>query len=358
VSEMTGLLKQLIATPSYSRQEDATADLLERWLVHHGVRVQRFGNNIVAEHHSSVEDAPTLLLNSHHDTVRPGEGWTHDPFTPAEEGGRLYGLGSNDAGAPLMTMLAAFMHLRQFKGLNHNLVFAATAEEEVSGTNGMALLAHEFFTGESPCFPKPALALVGEPTQMQMAIAEKGLMVLDCVAHGRTGHAARNEGDNALYAAMRDIEWFRTYHFDKESPMLGPVKMTVTQITAGSQHNVVPDRCSFVVDVRTTDAYTNDEILHVIRENVKSDVTPRSTRLQPSSLSADHPLVTIGRDMGLTTYGSPTLSDQSLLPPGVPSMKIGPGDSARSHTPDEYIELHELRDGIATLITMLERYLR
>lgn len=358
LTEAVELLKKLISTPSFSKEEHTTADILQQWLMDRGVRVQRFGNNIVAEHHTSREDAPTLLLNSHHDTVRPGEGWMHAPFQPVVEDGKLFGLGSNDAGGALVTMLMTFMHLRQYKDLTHNIVFAATAEEEISGANGMALLTAEYFTGESPCLPKLALALVGEPTQMKMAVAEKGLMVLDCTWKGRTGHAARNEGVNAIYAALADIEWFRTAQFERTSDVLGPVKMTVTQINAGSQHNVVPDVCTTVVDVRTTDAYRNEELLDIIRQHVTCDVQPRSLRLQPSSIPMDHPLLDVVKGLGIDTYASPTMSDQSLLPAGVPSVKIGPGDSARSHTPNEYITIDELDHGIATMITLMERYLR
>jgi acetylornithine deacetylase len=294
-----------------------------------------------------------ILLNSHHDTVKPGAGWTHDPFVPVVDNGRLIGLGSNDAGGALVMMLAAFLHFHKRSDLPAALCFAATAEEEVSGQNGMALLSRDVFS-EHPL----SLAIVGEPTGMQMAVAEKGLMVLDCVAHGRTGHAARNEGVNALYAALTDIEWFRTHRFERTSPVLGDVKMTVTQIDAGSQHNVVPDRCHFVVDVRVTDAYTNAEVLEEIQRHTACEVTPRSMRLAPSSIPLNHPLVQAGISMGLTAYGSPTMSDQSLLPDGVPSMKIGPGDSARSHTPDEWLGVQELEDGIATFITLLETMMR
>lgn len=358
VNDVWLLLQKLIATESFSKSESITAGILEDWLTARGVEVHRYNNNVVAVHRSDIATDATILLNSHHDTVRPGGGWDTDPLSPTIVDNKLIGLGSNDAGAPLMTMLATFIHMRQFSSLNHHVVFAATAEEEISGLDGMALLARDVFVASNSDVPTPTLALVGEPTQMKMAIAEKGLMVLDCTSTGRTGHAARDEGENAIYKAMLDIDWFRTHRFEKTSSMLGEVKMTVTQIEAGSQHNVVPDVCSFVVDVRTTDSYSNGEVLAEVRENVSCAVEPRSTRLQPSSLDAQHGLVAIGRAMGLEAYGSPTLSDQSLLPPEIPSMKIGPGDSARSHTPNEFVTFDELRHGIETLSVMVKRYLQ
>lgn len=352
---MIELLTKLIATPSFSRDEGATADIIEQVLRNAGADVERFGNNVVAWGVGARQAVPppAILLNSHHDTVQPGAGWTHDPFVPVVEDGKIIGLGSNDAGGALVMMLTAFLQFHKRDDLPVRLCFAATAEEEVSGQNGMAMLSRDVFS-KHPL----SLAIVGEPTGMQMAVAEKGLMVLDCVAHGRTGHAARNEGVNALYAALTDIEWFRTHRFERPSTVLGDVKMTVTQIDAGSQHNVVPDKCHFVVDVRVTDAYTNAEILEEIQRHVACEVTPRSMRLAPSSIPLDHPLVQAGISMGLSTYGSPTMSDQSLLPEGVPSMKIGPGDSARSHTPDEWLGIKELEDGTATFITLLETMMR
>lgn len=348
---MLELLKRLIATPSFSRDEGATADIIELVLRDVGATVERYGHNVVSWH--GGQSGPTMLLNSHHDTVKPGAGWTNDPHVPVVTDGKLYGLGSNDAGAALVMMLAAYIHFLGRTDLPMRLVFAATAEEEVSGENGMALLTREVFS------TRPIdVAIIGEPTGMHMAVAEKGLMVLDCVAHGRTGHAARSEGINAIYAALTDIEWFRTHRFERTSAVLGEAKMTVTQIDAGSQHNVVPDRCRFVVDVRVTDAYTNVEVLEEIRHHVACEVTPRSMRLAPSSIPLDHPLVQAGIGMGLATYGSPTMSDQSLLPEGVPSMKIGPGDSARSHTPDEWIGIEELEEGIATFIALLDNTMR
>lgn len=346
------LLCELIAIPSFSRDEGATADRIAAWLDGQGVAHERHGNNVVAWHRSTRPDAPIVLLNSHHDTVRPASGWTHDPYLPVVADGRITGLGSNDAGGALVTMLMTFLHLCRRADLPWTICFAATAEEEVSGTDGMALLARTVFAREPL-----ALALVGEPTGMNMAIAEKGLLVLDCTAHGRTGHAARNEGLNAITEALADLRWFHDYRFERLSPQLGPVHMTVTQIEAGNQHNVVPDRCRFVVDVRVTDVYTNEEVLDTVRAHVRATVEPRSMRLRPSAIAPSHPIVRVGKAMGLTAYGSPTMSDQSLLPENVPSLKIGPGDSARSHTPDEYLVVDELLDGIRTMTLLMERFL-
>lgn len=351
MNDYVALLRELIRTPSLSRDESATAEIISRFITDRGHAVERLGNNIVARHHAGGTNAPWLLLNSHHDTVRAGQGWTRNPLGAEIEDGVLYGLGSNDAGGPLMAMLATFLHMTQYEQLPYNVMFAATAEEEVSGQDGMAMLARE------GVLDSVTLAMVGEPTRMQMAVAERGLIVLDVIAEGRTGHAARNEGINAIYMAMQDIEWFRTYAFDRVSSVLGPVSMTVTQIEAGSQHNVVPDRCSLVVDVRVTDAYTNEEVVDIIRQHVRSTVTPRSMRLRPSSTPLDHPLVQVAAAMGMQCYGSPTMSDQSLLPAHIHSVKIGPGDSARSHTPDEYITLDELDTGIRTMITLVERFM-
>lgn len=351
MNDYVALLRELIRTPSLSRDESATAEIISRFITDRGHAVERLGNNIVARHHAGDTNAPWLLLNSHHDTVRAGQGWTRNPLGAEIEDGVLYGLGSNDAGGPLMAMLATFLHMTQYEQLPYNVMFAATAEEEVSGQDGMAMLARE------GVLDSVTLAMVGEPTRMQMAVAERGLIVLDVIAEGRTGHAARNEGINAIYMAMPDIEWFRTYAFDRVSSVLGPVSMTVTQIEAGSQHNVVPDRCSLVVDVRVTDAYTNEEVVDIIRQHVRSTVTPRSMRLRPSSTPLDHPLVQVAAAMGMQCYGSPTMSDQSLLPAHIHSVKIGPGDSARSHTPDEYITLDELDTGIRTMITLVERFM-
>lgn len=346
--EAVALLKKLIATESFSRQEERTAEIIQHFWQEHGVEPFRQANNVWALNKHYDAERPTILLNSHHDTVKPNPGWTQDPFQPVEADGKLYGLGSNDAGGSLVGLMAAFRHFYAQPNLAYNLIIAATAEEEVSGSNGIELIYPEL----GPI----AYALVGEPTQMQLAIAEKGLLVLDCVATGKAGHAARAKGDNAIYRALRDIDWFRTYQFPKISPFLGPVKMSVTVINAGTQHNVVPDRCQFTVDVRVTDAYTHEEILEIIRQHVAGTVTPRSTRLQSSRIDKYSPLVQAGLALGRQTYGSPTTSDQALIP--APSLKMGPGDSARSHTADEFIYLSEIREGIELYITLLNKVLQ
>ena len=331
-----GLLAKLIATPSFSRQEDQTAKVMFHFMEGLGIDVQRQKNNVWAKSKHFDPQKPNLLLNSHHDTVKPNPGYTRDPFTPAIEDGKLFGLGSNDAGGCLVALLTAFVNLYDVKDLSCNLIFAATAEEEISGKDGIESLL--------PTLPAPNFAIVGEPTSLEMAGAEKGLMVLDCQAQGIAGHAARNEGENAIYNAMKDIDWFRNYQFDKVSEVLGPVKMNVTMIEAGSQHNVIPETCKFVVDVRTTDVHSNLETLEIIRSHVSSDVEPRSTRLNPSGISQDHPVVKAGKKLGLKTFGSPTLSDQALM--NFPSIKIGPGKSQRSHTADEFVYTQEIIDGI------------
>jgi len=338
------LLQQLIAIPSFSREEGLTADLIEHFLQERQVKTHRKLNNIWAWNKYFDTAKPTILLNSHHDTVKPNSGYTRDPFDAKIEDGKLYGLGSNDAGGCLVSLIAVFLYFYDREDLKYNFCLAVSAEEEISGVNGLELIIPEL--------GKLDFGIVGEPTQMQLAIAEKGLMVLDCVAHGKAGHAAREEGDNAIYKALPDIEWFRTFRFPKESAVFGPVKMSVTIVNAGSQHNVVPASCTFVVDVRVTDSYRNEEVLEIIRQHVKCGVTPRSTRLKPSKIDIDHPIVHAGIALGRTTYGSPTTSDQSLL--DIPSLKVGPGDSARSHTADEYVYADEIRDGIELYIKMLE----
>jgi len=338
------LLEKLIETPSFSREEEMTAQILKRFFDSKSIDSVQIKNNIIVQNKAFDPAKPTILLNSHHDTVKPGASWKKDPFTPIVVDGKLYGLGSNDAGAPLVSLIAAFIHFYESKKLKYNLILAATAEEEISGRDGVELVLPELGTID--------FAVVGEPTSLKMAVAEKGLMVLDCIAKGRGGHAARDEGDNAIYKAIRDIEWFQNFKFDKTSEKLGDVKMSVTVINAGSQHNVVPDECRLVVDIRSTDVYTNDEILNVVKQNVTSDVVARSTRLQPSGLKNDHLLFDVAKKLKIETFGSPTLSDQALMP--FPSVKIGPGDSARSHTADEYIHLKEIEDGIQLYINLLK----
>ena len=342
-NDAVALLQQLIAIPSLSREETTAADFLERYIELKGYVVSRKDNNIWMLSPGFDPLRPTILLNSHIDTVKPVAGWVHDPFIPLLENGKLYGLGSNDAGASVVSLLYAFFYLTQRKQA-YNLIFAASAEEEISGKNGIESLLVEL--------PKIDFAIVGEPTQMNMAVAEKGLMVLDCTATGIAGHAARNEGDNAVYKAIEDIEWFRTFEFPKKTDLLGPVKMSVTQINAGTQHNVVPDKCSFVVDVRSNEMYSNDEILEEIRANVSCDVQARSTRLSSTATPLEHAIVKRGQQLNRTLFGSPTLSDQSLMP--FPSLKMGPGDSARSHTADEFILTREIEEAIEIFVDLLD----
>ncbi len=345
VDECIDLLKRLIATPSFSREEEGTANILIAFLEEHGIReITRRQNNVWSWNRYFDPFKPSILLNSHHDTVKPNPGYTRDPFSPDIEEGKLFGLGSNDAGGCLVSLMATFLYFYNRKDLKYNLCLAITAEEEVSGKNGLELILPDLGPLE--------FAIVGEPTQMNLAIAERGLMVLDCTAHGKAGHAARDEGENAIYKALEDIEWFRTYRFPKESEMFGPLKMSVTIINAGSQHNVVPAICEFTVDVRVTDAYQNEEVLEIIRQHVSCEVKPRSIRLKPSSIDKNHPIVQAGIAMGKSTYGSPTTSDQALL--NIPSLKIGPGESGRSHTADEFIYLDEISKGISLYIKLLK----
>ncbi|NOU46826.1 MAG: M20 family metallo-hydrolase [Bacteroidales bacterium] len=338
------LLKELIATPSPSKQEENVAGVISNFMESKRIRVNRHLNNLWFVHPDFRAGRFTLLLNSHTDTVKPSSSWTFDPYSPTESNGRLYGLGSNDAGAPLVSLMATFLYFSQQKSIPLNLIFAATAEEEISGHHGIESIVDRLGNID--------LAIVGEPTKMELAIAEKGLMVLDCKAKGRSGHAARNEGLNAIYEALTDIEWFRNYHFEKTSDVLGPVKMSVTQINAGIQHNVVPDACNFVVDVRTNEFYSNSQALQIIRDHVNCETEARSLRLNSSFIHPDHPFVKAARQMHIPCYGSPTTSDQAVMP--YTSVKMGPGDSARSHTADEYIELAELKNGIETYIRLIE----
>jgi acetylornithine deacetylase len=344
------LLKLMISTPSFSRDEAALATRLEERFRSFGLTPQRFKNNLFLKNRHFDPSKPTVLLNSHIDTVKPNSGYTLDPFSPTERDGRLYGLGSNDAGASVVAMAAAFRHFESHTDLKYNLVYAPTAEEEISGLNGIeALLPHLKENG----IPSIDCALVGEPTGMQMAVAEKGLLVLDCTMIGKSGHAAREEGDNAIYKALDDLHWFKDFKFDKVSPLLGPNKMTVTILNSGSQHNVVPRECQFTVDVRVNELYDFDAVLETIRSHVKSEVKPRSVRIKSTSISLDHPLVRAGLNLGLSHYGSPTTSDKALMP--FPALKIGPGESARSHTADEYVLLSEIEQGIRTYTELLSQ---
>lgn len=340
------LLKQLIATPSFSKQEDNSSAIIKDFLEKNNVKTEQHLYNVWARNKHFDAGKPTILLNSHHDTVKPNKGYTLDPFSPLEQDGKLFGLGSNDAGGCLVSLIATFIYFYEKEDLKYNIIIAATAEEEISGHNGIEALL--------PFLNKIDFGIVGEPTKMNMAIAEKGLMVLDCNATGRAGHAAREEGDNAIYKAIKDIEWFGTYRFDKVSELLGPVKMSVTVIeTENKAHNVVPAQCKFVVDCRVNELYTFEEMLGVIKQNVRCEIIPRSTRLRSSSIALTHPLVEAGLKLGKSYYGSPTTSDKALM--NFPTLKIGPGDSARSHTADEFIYIDEIRNGIELYIQLLNQ---
>lgn len=401
--DAVSLLRELIRTPSPSREEGETARIIAGWLAKKGIaNVHRQGNNVWVSNLHFETEKPTILLCSHHDTVRPSEAWTRDPFDPAivedgadanaagsEAGGRarLYGLGSNDAGASATSLAAAFRYFYDRTDLKYNLILTLVGEEEISGPGGLRSIlpelrlgmdvdpaagplreqaetgnqeeADDMKTGKVTAADPARMAdfaIVGEPTGMQLAIAEKGLMALDCVAHGRAGHAARNEGDNAIYHAIKDIEWFRRYRFSRKSPLFGEVKMSVTIIAAGTTHNVVPAECRFTVDCRVTEQYTNEEVLEIVRQKVTSDVTPRSLHLRSSSIPLSHPIVQAGIALGLSTFGSPTTSDQVALT-AIPSIKIGPGQSARSHTADEYVELAEIEQGIDLYVKLLDKIL-
>lgn len=346
MEQYINLLQRLIATPSFSKEEDATAQLMAEFLEGHGCTVHRQGNNVWAFNKHFDPQKPNLLLNSHHDTVKPNSGYTCDPFEPTIEDGKLYGLGSNDAGGPLVSLLAAFIHFYDQAELPFNMVFAATAEEEISGKGGVESIIPEL--------GNVILALVGEPTLMQMAVAERGLLVLDGVVHGKAGHAARNEGINAIYEAMHDVEWFNNYEFERSSRWLGPVSMNLTQINAGTAHNQVPGTCHYVVDIRLNEHYSHQDVLDIVRLHIKGEVKERSTRIKPSFIATNHPMVEAGEELGLSMYGSPTTSDMALM--DWPTLKIGPGDSARSHSADEFIYIHEIEQGIQTYIKLIESY--
>ena len=338
------LLISLIEIPSISREEKATADYLCAFFKSHSISTERIGNNVIARSKNYTDSKPTILLNSHHDTVKPIEGWNSDPFKALLQDGKIIGLGSNDAGAPLVSLIAAFLYLHDNNNLPYNLLFIASAEEEVSGTKGIESVL--------PQLSKIDLAIVGEPTMMQMAIAEKGLLVLDCKAIGKAGHAAHSAGENAIYKALQDITWFQTFEFPKKSDFLGPVKMTVTCISAGTQHNVIPAECTFTVDIRTNEFYSNEEVYEFVKQSVKSEVTPRSFRLNSSRINENHPLLNQAKKQGITLYGSPTLSDQAFMK-NIPSVKIGPGDTHRSHTANEFILESEIKQGIQVYIELL-----
>ena len=349
LNDTIALLKRLITIPSFSKEEDKTADLLVSFFTQKGVKTHRHLNNVWVKNNYYSEKKPTLLLNSHHDTVKPNTSYQRDPFEAVIEDGKLFGLGSNDAGGALICLLFSFLHFYERQDLPYNIIFAATAEEEISGKNGIeALLPH---------LGKIDFGIVGEPTEMNIALAEKGLLVLDCKAKGKSGHAARSsEGINAIYEALKDIQWFQTYQFPKVSEQLGPIHMNVTMIQAGTQHNVIPDECHFTVDIRATDAYTLEETLQIIREHIHSEVIPRSVRLRPSGISPTHPLVLAAQGRSHSLFGSPTLSDQALLP--FETIKMGPGKSERSHSADEFIFIDDLNEGLNGYIFHLENLLK
>ena len=340
---MTSLLQQLIAIPSLSRDESAVADFLESWLTEQGLAPHRRGNNLWCCHGTG----PAVLLDAHIDTVRPVAGWTRDPFTPTIEDGRLYGLGSNDDGASVVALIAAYRRLIA-KPQPYTLILSLSAQEETSGREGLEISLPEM---EAACGPI-AFGVFGEPTSLEMAVAEKGLMVLDCTVTGKAGHAARDTGINAIYKALPAIEWFRNKQFEKVSPLLGPVKMTVTQIQAGTQHNVIPDVCTFVVDTRSNGLYTNEELLELIQAEAPCQAVARSTRLCGSSIAEDHPLVLRAHELGIPTVGSPTLSNQALC--RFPSVKIGPGNSARSHPADEYVDIADIGKATEIYVQLLD----
>ena len=343
IERAVGLLRRLIATPSVSRDEAAAASIVEDELRGYGFEPRREGNNVWAVSPHNDGGKPTLLLNAHVDTVKPVASWTRDPFSPDISEGRLYGLGSNDCGGGLVALMQAFSHLSRSEQ-PYNLVYLASAEEEVSGQNGISRVL--------PMLPEIDMAVVGEPTGMQPAVAEKGLMVVDAVARGRSGHAARGEGVNAIYIALDDIAWLRSYRFDKVSPLLGPTLMTVTIVNAGTQHNVVPDECRFTIDIRTNEFYRNEDVFNFLKTKMKSEIKARSFRLSSSGVPMDNPVVRRCTEMGMTPFGSPTLSDQALMP--FPSLKLGPGESSRSHSADEYIRISEIDDAIKTYIRLLD----
>ena len=342
-TEATTLLSSLIGIPSISREEEAVANFLQNYIEESGIMTSRSGNNIWCISPNFDLNKPTILLNSHIDTVKPVSGWRKHPFTAKTEDGKIYGLGSNDAGASVVSLFQAYRYLSATEQA-YNLIFLASCEEEVSGKNGIESVLQQL--------PPITLGIVGEPTEMHPAIAEKGLMVLDVQAHGKAGHAARNEGDNAIYKVLQDVQWFRDFQFKKTSSMLGPVKMSVTQINAGTQHNVIPDLCTFVVDIRSNECYSNEELYQEICSHVQSEVKARSFRLNSSHISADHPVVRRAVSMGRTPFGSPTLSDQALMK--FPSLKMGPGNSSRSHTADEFILISEIEEAIRMYIELLD----
>ena len=345
VTNSKELLMDLIETPSFSKEEAETAAIIEKYLQEAGIQFERNDHNIWATNQYFDASKPSILLNSHHDTVKPNKGYTRDPHAAALIDGKIFGLGSNDAGGCLVSLIATFIYFYKQKNLKYNLILLASAEEENSGDKGIRSMI--------PKLPEIDFAIIGEPTLMHLAIAEKGLLVLDCYAHGKAGHAAHSRGDNSIYKAMDAIKWFETFKFPKVSDTLNDTKMTVTQIEAGNQHNVVPSTCHFVVDIRVNDLYTNQEVLDIVKDHVNVDVKERSLNLNSSSISKEHEIVVAGKNLGRDIYGSPTLSDQSNL--SCPSLKLGPGDSLRSHTADEFIFEKEITEGINLYIEILKQ---
>lgn len=350
------LLQRLIRTPSFSREEDKSAVIIKNFLQDRDIETVQIGNNIIAKNVNFDSSKPCLLLNSHHDTVNPNYAYTLDPFNPLIRDGKLYGLGSNDAGASLVSLVMAFLHYHKQEDLPFNLVLAASAEEEISGSGGIEMVLNSKAFAAYTSYDKGAnwSAIVGEPTLMEMAVAEKGLLVIDAYAYGQAGHAAREEGVNALYIAMQDIQLLAGLQMEEVSPFLGPVKATVTVIdTENKQHNVIPAVCHFVIDVRLNELYQPEAMLKYLQQNMKSELKARSMRLRPTAIALEHPLVKAGLALGKTCYGSPTTSDKALMP--FPALKMGPGDSARSHTADEFIYLEDIRTGVAAYISFLEK---
>lgn len=346
------LLKELIAIPSLSKHESSTADSIALFLQERNIEINREGNNVWCTNKHFDAAKPSVLLNSHHDTVAPNSGYTIDPFDARTEDGKLFGLGSTDAGASLVSLLAAFLYYYDEEDLTYNILFAASSEEEISGANGIEQLFSlpEF----QKYFMHPdSFAVVGEPTQLELAVAEKGLLVVDCKVTGKAGHAARDEGENAIYKAMQAIDWIKDYRFSKVSPFLGEVKMTVTSIyTENKAHNVVPAECSFVIDIRVTEQYSHQEILDVLKENIDATIAPRSTRLRSTFIDTGHPFVKAGMALGKNTYGSPTLSDKALIP--LPALKCGPGNSAQSHSANEFVLLRDIEEGVEFYVKLLK----
>jgi len=343
------LLKQLIAVPSFSKEEDRTAEVIMNFLSTQNVHAERSGNNVYAKNKFYDSNKPTILLNSHHDTVKPVKNYINDPFCAIEKEGKLFGLGSNDAGGSLVALIAMFLFFYDRQDLKYNIILAASAEEEISGKDGIESLL--------PALGNIDFGIVGEPTEMKMAIAERGLLVIDCIAEGKAGHVAGGEGENALYKAMEDIDWIKNYHFDKISPLLGETKMSVTVIeTDNRQHNVVPSQCKFVIDVRVNELYSFDEVIELLKQNLKSNIQARGTRMRSTSIALDHPLTKAGLELGMEYYGSPTISDKALM--SFLTLKLGPGKSARSHIADEFIYLKEIEEGIRIYITLLETIIK